>query len=76
MFPSGTLFLKQEHRREGNGEERHATDIAGDMPLLLSRNVSILYLDLNLHAAGELELHQGIDSLGGRAVDVDQTLVV
>ena len=36
----------------------------------------VLYLDLNLDTAGELKLHQGIDSLCGRAVDVDQTLVV
>ena len=35
-----------------------------------------LYLDLNLNTRGELELHQSVDSLGGRAVDVDQTLVV
>ncbi len=36
----------------------------------------ILYLDLNLNTAGKLELHQGINSLGSRAVDVNQTLVV
>ena len=36
----------------------------------------VLYLDLNLDTAGELKFHQGIDSLCGRAVDVDQTLVV
>ena len=36
----------------------------------------VLYLDLNLDTAGELKLHQGIDSLCGRAVDVNQTLVV
>ena len=36
----------------------------------------VLYLDLNLDTAGEFELHQGVDGLGGRAVDVDQTLVV
>ena len=37
---------------------------------------SILYLDFNLNTAGEFELHQGVNSLSGRAVDVDQTLVV
>jgi hypothetical protein len=43
---------------------------------ILSVGCRVLYLDLNLDTAGELKLHQGIDSLCGRAVDVDQTLVV
>ncbi len=43
---------------------------------ILSVGYRVLYLDLNLDTAGEFELHQGVDSLGGRAVDVDQTLVV
>ena len=34
-----------------------------------------LHLDLYLNTAGEFELHQGINRLGGRAVDVDQALV-
>ena len=36
----------------------------------------LLYLDLNLYTTGELELHQSVNRLSGRAVDVDQTLVV
>ena len=35
----------------------------------------ILYLDFNLDAAGKFELHQCVDRLGVRAVDVDETLV-
>lgn len=31
-------------------------------------------LDFHFHAAGKLELHEGVDSLGGRVVDIDQTL--
>ena len=34
-----------------------------------------LHLDFNLHTAGKLQLHQGIDGLGVAAVDVYQTLV-
>ena len=34
-----------------------------------------LHLDLNFYAAGKLELHEGVDRLGVRAVDVDETLV-
>ena len=33
-----------------------------------------LHLDLNLYTAWELELHQGINSLGCCAIDVDHTL--
>ena len=36
----------------------------------------LLDLDLNLDTAGELELHQSVDGLSGRAVDVDEALVV
>ena len=36
----------------------------------------VLYLDFNLNTAGKLKLHQGVDSLRGRVVDVDQTLEV
>src|SRR5436190_17860965 len=32
-------------------------------------------LDLHVHAAGEFQLHQGIDRLGGRAVDVHHAFV-
>ena len=35
----------------------------------------ILYLDFNLDAAGKFKLHQCVDRLGVRAVDVDETLV-
>ena len=35
----------------------------------------ILYLDFNLDAAGKFELHQCVDRLGVRTVDVDETLV-
>lgn len=35
-----------------------------------------LDLNLNLYAAGKFELHQGIDGLGSRAVDVNEALVV
>ena len=34
-----------------------------------------LHLNLNLNTAGEFQLHQGINSLLCRAVDVNQTLV-
>ena len=36
----------------------------------------VLNLDLNLYTAGEFELHQSVDSLSSRAVDVDEALVV
>ena len=36
----------------------------------------VLYLDLNFDTAGEFKLHQGINSLCSRTVDVDQALVV
>ena len=36
----------------------------------------VLDLDFHLNTAGEFELHQSVDSLGGRAVDVDEALVV
>ena len=34
----------------------------------------VLYLDLNFNAAWQLKLHECIDGLGCRAVDVDETL--
>lgn len=37
--------------------------------------VKLLHLDFNLYSAGEFELHQSVDGLSGRAVDVDETLV-
>ena len=43
----------------------------GHVPILCKR----LHLDFNLHTAGKLQLHQGIDGLGVAAVDVYQTLV-
>ena len=42
----------------------------------LSWIIRLLYLDLNLNTTGEFELHQCVDGLGGRAVDVNQTLIV
>ena len=36
---------------------------------------SILDLDAYVNAAGELELHESVDSLGSAAVDVDETLI-
>lgn len=38
-------------------------------------SVKLLHLDFNLYSAGEFELHQSVDSLSGRTVDVDETLV-
>ena len=32
-------------------------------------------LDLYFYTAGEIELHEGVDSLGSAAVDVDEALV-
>ena len=34
-----------------------------------------LQLDLDFHACGQLQRHQGFDRLGGGVLDVDQTLV-
>ena len=34
-----------------------------------------LHLDFYFNAAGQFKLHQSIHGLGGRAVDVDETLV-
>ena len=35
----------------------------------------VLDLDLHFNTTGQLELHQRVNSLGSRAVDVDETLV-
>src|SRR5437660_646192 len=37
--------------------------------------IGSLYLDLDVHAGGEIELGQGVDGLGPRIQDVDQPLV-
>ena len=34
-----------------------------------------LALDFHFHAAGKLELHEGVDDFGSGVVDVDQALV-
>ena len=56
--------------------DKKTAHLLPDTLLVLSLKCRVLDLDLNLNTAGELELHQGINSLSGRAVDVDQTLVV
>jgi hypothetical protein len=43
---------------------------------LLEARKRILDFDLNLYTTGEFELHQSVYGLSGRAVDVNQTLVV
>ena len=37
--------------------------------------MGVLQLNLNLHAGGELQGHQGLHSLGGGLGDVDEPLV-
>src|SRR5262245_57132528 len=37
--------------------------------------ISVLELDLDVHAGREIQPHQGVDRLRGRLVDVDQALV-
>ena len=59
--------------RNGKINKRHPR-LTG-MSLYLENKI-VLYLDLYLNTAGEFKLHQGINSLSCRAVDVDQTLVV
>ena len=56
------------------GIKQKAAHLGGT--LLLSLVVSGLYLDLHLNTTGEFELHQSINSLSCRAVDVNQTLEV
>ena len=56
--------------------QKKTAHLLPDTLLVLSLKCRVLDLDLNLNTAGELELHQGINSLSGRAVDVDETLVV
>ena len=34
----------------------------------------VLHFDLNLNSAGQFKLHQGVNGLGRRAVDVDEAL--
>ena len=50
-----------------------------DTPLydkILEIYKGVLNLDFHLNTAGELELHQSVDGLSSRAVDVDKALVV
>ena len=42
---------------------------------LSSRGVSGSELHLDVHAAGQIQLHQGIDGFGRRAVDIDDAAV-
>ena len=39
------------------------------------REIERLHFNLNLYTTGEFQLHQGINSLLCRAVDVNQTLI-
>ena len=39
-----------------------------------SAEASLSHLDLDLDARGELELHQGVDRLGRRRIDVEDAL--
>ena len=57
-------------------EYKKTAHLLPDTLLVLSLKCRVLHLDLNLNTAGELELHQRVDSLSGRAIDVNQTLVV
>src|SRR5690606_13714377 len=45
------------------------------MPSLVPISPSILHLYFHFHAGREIQLHQGVDRLGGGVDDVDQTLV-
>ena len=69
-----TKLFKQYH--EMCIRQKKTAHLLPDTLLVLSLKCRVLDLDLNLNTAGELELHQGINSLSGRAVDVDETLVV
>ena len=46
------------------------------LDLLYYLDMQILHLDLYFYTRREVELHKSVDSLGGRTVDVNQTLVV
>ena len=63
-----------ERKAKYNLHKNDAT-IAGYVAIMDLKK-GLLYLNLNLNTAGEFEFHQGVDCLSGRAVDVDQTLVV
>ena len=63
-----------ERKAKYNLHKNDAT-IAGYVAIMDLKK-DLLYLDLNLNTAGELELHQRVNSLSGRAIDVNQTLVV
>ena len=71
------IFYEKSYRSESSGrildKKNGATD---NRPHHFFDSKAELDLNLNLYAAGKFELHQGIDSLGSRAVDVNEALVV
>ncbi len=58
------------------GCDKKKTRKVNSLRVLIGYQVIILYLDFNLNTTGKFEFHQSVDGLGGRAVDVNQTLVV
>ena len=72
-----TLFIKQPQEREKKRKKektaRHRKNNESQSSYLGRR---ILHFDFNLHTTREFKFHQGVDSLGSRTVNINQTLVV